>query len=624
MRPKIGWSALAVPCFAVVASLTLAGGLRAATIVPPRDLGELARRSDAVVLARALDARGESLGALPHTVTRFELLRQVSGLAPGTIGAVGAHFEVAEPGGTVGEVTALVPGAPVYRAGTTYLLFLDRAPDGRWRSQVLSYGLLEEVPEAGLLRPLPEALEVGAAGITSPGTAAGAVEPVGTYRKEALLAHLAELALGGVWDRRRVLAPAAADAADDGLEVVFDPQLQAAFDKVQTNQPAACLYLGQAPGTKVGTPFRWRFENAVTATVFAATPGQTGFGDGGISSIQQATAAWTNHPDSVINFTYGGTVAQNVSCTGNAFPDTQAGAAIWNDPCSDIADLAGCSGTLALGGTFSSGTHAWDGDTWSSASSPFVIVNNGAQCIGATAFAEMMTHELGHSLGFGHHTAAAAPNNPTMSGTLKNDGRGAALVAADKTCASFAYHTFKDVPLSYWAWPWVEAIENAGVTSGCGSGNYCPASLVSREQMAVFLLRAEEGPAYTPPACLVPTFLDVPCASSTAPWINELAVRGVTGGCGAGNFCPAGLVNRGQMAVFLLATVEGPGYAPPACVTPVFADVPCSNPFAAWINELADRGITGGCGGGNYCPGNAVSRASMAVFLSATFGLPVP
>ena len=38
----------------------------------------------------------------------------------------------------------------------------------------------------------------------------------------------------------------------------------------------------------------------------------------------------------------------------------------------------------------------------------------------------------------------------------------------------------------------------------------------------------------------------------------------------------------------------------------VFDDVPCSNIFAPWIEELARRGITGGCGGGNYCPTNPV------------------
>ena len=60
---------------------------------------------------------------------------------------------------------------------------------------------------------------------------------------------------------------------------------------------------------------------------------------------------------------------------------------------------------------------------------------------------------------------------------------------------------------------------------------------------------------------------------------------------------------------------------PPACVNPAFGDVPCSSPFARWINELATRGITGGCGGGNYCPRNPNTRGEMAVFLVVTFAL---
>ena len=64
------------------------------------------------------------------------------------------------------------------------------------------------------------------------------------------------------------------------------------------------------------------------------------------------------------------------------------------------------------------------------------------------------------------------------------------------------------------------------------------------------------------------------------------------------------------MAVFLLKAFEGSDYLPPACTVPAFDDVPCANPFAPWIYELAARAITGGCGGGNYCPGNIVSRAA--------------
>jgi S-layer family protein len=56
---------------------------------------------------------------------------------------------------------------------------------------------------------------------------------------------------------------------------------------------------------------------------------------------------------------------------------------------------------------------------------------------------------------------------------------------------------------------------------------------------------------------------------------------------------------------------------PPACVPgqEMFNDVPASNPFCPFIEELARRGITGGCGGGNYCPSASVTRAQMATFL---------
>jgi glucose/arabinose dehydrogenase len=184
-----------------------------------------------------------------------------------------------------------------------------------------------------------------------------------------------------------------------------------------------------------------------------------------------------------------------------------------------------------------------------------------------------------------------------------------------------APYTFADVLPTNSFWRFVEAIFAAGVTSGCGGNNFCPNSATTREQVAPFLLRALEGPSYTPPPCTTPVFNDVPCTSPSAAFINELAARSVTAGCGGGNYCPTRPLNRGEMAVFLLRTLEGPTYTPPACTTPTFNDVPCSHPFARWINELAARGVTAGCGGGNYCPGNPVSRAQMAVFLTVNFDL---
>jgi hypothetical protein len=77
---------------------------------------------------------------------------------------------------------------------------------------------------------------------------------------------------------------------------------------------------------------------------------------------------------------------------------------------------------------------------------------------------------------------------------------------------------------------------------------------------------------------------------------------------------------REQMAVFVLRTLD-PALDPPACTTPVFADVPASSPYCRWIEELARRGVVSGCGMGNYCPADAVTREQMAVYLAVSFGL---
>ena len=160
------------------------------------------------------------------------------------------------------------------------------------------------------------------------------------------------------------------------------------------------------------------------------------------------------------------------------------------------------------------------------------------------------------------------------------------------------------------------------ITVGVGGGNYGVAQNTKRQQMAVFLLKSKFGICYTPPPCTVPAFPDVPCSSNFAPWINELVAQGITTGCGGGNFCPDSPVNRQQMGVFLLKTLEGSGYTPPACTVATFPDVPCSNPFAPWIYELVARNITAGCGGGNYCPLTNANRGQMAAFLVKMFSLP--
>jgi hypothetical protein len=190
-----------------------------------------------------------------------------------------------------------------------------------------------------------------------------------------------------------------------------------------------------------------------------------------------------------------------------------------------------------------------------------------------------------------------------------------------KTWTLHVGESFADVPPADIFYPFIETLLHAGVTAGCTASTYCPDGSTTREQMAVFLLRAREGGAYTPPPCTTAPFPDVPCASPFAAWVQELVARGITAGCGGGLYCPTAPVTREQMAVFLLKTANGASFTPPPCAAASFADVPCSSPFAPWVQELVARAITAGCGGGLYCPTDPVTRGQMAVFLTKTFGL---
>jgi len=182
--------------------------------------------------------------------------------------------------------------------------------------------------------------------------------------------------------------------------------------------------------------------------------------------------------------------------------------------------------------------------------------------------------------------------------------------------------TFVDVPASHWAWSFVEALAARGATGGCGGDSYCPDHLLSRAEMAVFLLAAKNGPGYTPPPATGTRFADVPAGHWAGAWIEQLAALGITGGCGGGSFCPGAPLSRAEMAVFLLLGEHGTGYTPPPATGTRFTDVPAGYWAGAWIEQLAAEGITGGCGPGLFCPGRTVTRAEMAVFLTVTFALP--
>jgi uncharacterized repeat protein (TIGR02543 family) len=228
--------------------------------------------------------------------------------------------------------------------------------------------------------------------------------------------------------------------------------------------------------------------------------------------------------------------------------------------------------------------------------------------------------------------AHGAPGNYpiTCTGGSDNNYNFTSYVPGTLTVSGVNSATFIDVPMSHWAWHQVESLYAFGITTGCATNPlaYCPTETVTRAQMAVFLLRAKYGSSYAPPALGSggTGFTDVPVTHWAAAWIKQLAVEGITTGCGPSIYCPESAVNRDQMAIFLLRVKHSSSYTPPALGSggTGFTDVPVTHWAAAWIKQLAAEGITTGCGVGLYCPSAPVSRAEMAMFLVRTFSLPIP
>lgn len=68
--------------------------------------------------------------------------------------------------------------------------------------------------------------------------------------------------------------------------------------------------------------------------------------------------------------------------------------------------------------------------------------------------------------------------------------RGVRLLFRRRVTPAPSAATFGDVPTDHPFFQFIEALASSGITAGCGGGNYCPDSPLTRGQMAVFLAKA--------------------------------------------------------------------------------------------------------------------------------------
>ncbi len=162
--------------------------------------------------------------------------------------------------------------------------------------------------------------------------------------------------------------------------------------------------------------------------------------------------------------------------------------------------------------------------------------------------------------------------------------------------------------------PAIALLSEYGITKGCAPNQYCETNTTTQAQMAVFIVRSVVGGdnfTFTQ----TPYFTDEPASDLFFPWVQKMQDLGIALSCGPNLFCPNNPVTREQMAVLIVRARYGLPNPPNAPTTPFFADVPATDPFFAFVQKMKQVGITTGTSPTTYSPNVPVTRGQMAVFI---------
>ncbi len=99
---------------------------------------------------------------------------------------------------------------------------------------------------------------------------------------------------------------------------------------------------------------------------------------------------------------------------------------------------------------------------------------------------------------------------------------------------------------------YIQKLKEMDLAQDCGFRQFCPTSLISRGQMAQFLMQAKFGSQFAYPS--TPYFSDVQLGSTFFPYVQKLRQQGITAGVTTSTYIPVGTLVRTQMAVFLVRT----------------------------------------------------------------------
>jgi hypothetical protein len=204
------------------------------------------------------------------------------------------------------------------------------------------------------------------------------------------------------------------------------------------------------------------------------------------------------------------------------------------------------------------------------------------------------------------------------------------------------------VPPGFWAYDQIEACYDSDIVKGYSDYLYHPADPVTRDQMAVYIARAQGWINIDDPMSTAPElFPDVPAGFWAGTAIQACVDNNVVTGYPYPDpdtpgetfylYAPTATVTRDQMAVFIARSICDPtgdeglvGYIPADPRN--FPDVPATgygdsgtDPYWAYryIEYCVEHGVVNGYDDGYYYPEDPVTRDQMAVYVARAFELPI-
>jgi hypothetical protein len=377
----------------IVSLLAAATSLQAITYIVPTDR-DLVKRAEAIVIATAVESHPEIRdGGRIVTVATLQVERAIKGLV------AGESVELVEMGGAVGDRAILIPGSPRYEPGKRYLVFLRTNKFGERVTYGFGLGRFEFTSDIAGRQLL---------------TRGSTNDEVFGFEESDWSPHVERLRsatefMNFVETVAKADGPAREDYLLDRSSVVL-----ATFPEFG---PRATRFIPIAESTRpdymLAGNYRWPSPSA-TFVYCCAPTFEPGFN--GPSDISSAMSNW-NGASAGVNYTLG--AVDNSANKGFTASDCK-NAVLFNDPNNEITGAAAIGGISTTGTTCTpppgqpSGPFTYslpDGITYNKTLEVDVVVGKSIST-NETTFIGVLTHELGHTLGFRHADGTSDPLSP--------------------------------------------------------------------------------------------------------------------------------------------------------------------------------------------------------------------